>query len=69
MPNHFHLVVETPQPDLVVGVKWFLGTYTSRFNRRHRASSAFLPVGPNDSFSRKNGAPGWRAERFSDELP
>jgi REP element-mobilizing transposase RayT len=36
MPNHFHLVVETPQPNLVAGMKWFLGTYTTRFNRRHR---------------------------------
>lgn len=35
LPNHFHLVVETPQPNLVAGMKWFLGTYTSRFNRRH----------------------------------
>jgi REP element-mobilizing transposase RayT len=38
MPNHFHLVVETPQPNLVAGMKWFLGTYTSRFNRRHKLS-------------------------------
>ena len=36
MPNHFHLVVETPRPNLVAGMKWFLGTYTSRFNRRHK---------------------------------
>ena len=36
MPNHFHLVVETPQANLVVGMKWFLGTYTARFNRRHK---------------------------------
>ena len=36
MPNHFHLVVETPQPNLVAGMKWFLGTYTVRFNRRHK---------------------------------
>ena len=36
MPNHFHLVVETPQPNLVAGMKWLLGTYTSRFNRRHK---------------------------------
>ena len=35
MPNHFHVVVETPQPNLVYGMKWLLGTYTSRFNRRH----------------------------------
>src|SRR5947207_6211082 len=36
MSNHFHLVVETPKPNLVAGMKWFLGTYTSRFNRRHK---------------------------------
>lgn len=36
MPNHFHLVVETPQGNLVAGMKWFLGVYTSRFNRRHQ---------------------------------
>ena len=36
MPNHFHLVVETPQANLVAGMKWFLGTYTARFNRRHK---------------------------------
>jgi len=35
MPNHFHLVVETPRRNLVAGMKWFLGTYTARFNRRH----------------------------------
>lgn len=36
MGNHFHLVAETPQPNLVAGMKWFLGTYTGRFNRRHQ---------------------------------
>ena len=36
MPNHFHLVVETPKANLVAGMKWFLGTYTGRFNRRHK---------------------------------
>ena len=36
LPNHFHLVVETPQSNLVAGMKWLLGTYTSRFNRRHK---------------------------------
>ena len=36
MPHHFHLVVETPQANLVAGRKWFLGTYTSRYNRRHK---------------------------------
>jgi len=36
MLNHFHLVLETPQANLVAGMKWFLGVYTSRFNRRHK---------------------------------
>lgn len=36
MPNHFHLVIETPESNLVAGMKWFLGVYTSRFNRRHK---------------------------------
>ena len=36
MKNHFHLVVETPNANLVAGMKWFLGTYTARFNRRHK---------------------------------
>src|SRR6185436_18145340 len=36
MPNHFHLVTETPDANLVAGMKWFLGTYTVRFNRRHK---------------------------------
>src|SRR5512138_684624 len=38
MGNHFHLVVETPQANLVAGMKWMLGTYTMRFNRRHGLS-------------------------------
>jgi len=36
MPNHFHLVMETPKANLVAGMKWFLGAYTGRFNRRHK---------------------------------
>ena len=36
MRNHFHLVIETPKANLVEGMKWFLGTYTGRFNRRHK---------------------------------
>lgn len=36
MGNHFHLVIETPEPNLVAGMKWLLGTYTVRFNTRHQ---------------------------------
>ena len=38
LSNHFHLVVETPRGNLVVGMKRLLGTYTQRFNRRHGQS-------------------------------
>ena len=38
MSNHFHLVVETPRANLAEGMKWLLGTYTMRFNRRHKLS-------------------------------
>jgi REP element-mobilizing transposase RayT len=36
MSNHFHLVVETPEANLVGGMKWLLGVYTKRFNIRHK---------------------------------
>ena len=32
MPNHYHLLLETPEANLVAGMKWFQGTYTQRFN-------------------------------------
>ncbi len=30
MPNHFHLVLETPQPNPVAGLRWLLSSYTIR---------------------------------------
>jgi len=36
MRNHFHLVIETPRPNLVAGMKWLCGVYTKRFNIRHK---------------------------------
>jgi putative transposase len=38
MPNHFHLVIETPLANLVAGMKWLLAVYTLRFNQRHKLS-------------------------------
>jgi len=38
MGNHYHLLAETPEPNLVEGMKWFQGTYPQRFNVRHRLS-------------------------------
>ncbi|MBX9742200.1 MAG: transposase [Chthoniobacterales bacterium] len=36
MSNHFHLVIETPKPTLVIGMKWLLSVYTQRFNAKHK---------------------------------
>ena len=33
MRNHFHLAVETPQPNLSEGMKFLQGTWANRFNR------------------------------------
>ena len=33
MRNHFHLAVETPEPNLSAGMKWLQGTWAARFNR------------------------------------
>ena len=33
MSNHYHLALETPQPNLVAGMKWLQSTFANRFNR------------------------------------
>ncbi len=34
MPDHYHLLVETAEGNLVAGMKWLQGTYTQRYNSR-----------------------------------
>jgi putative transposase len=42
MGNHFHLVVETPVPNLARGMRELNGVYAQRFNRRrHRSGHLF----------------------------
>lgn len=36
MGNHYHLLLETPEPNLIDGMRWMQGTYTKRFNTRHK---------------------------------
>jgi putative transposase len=36
MRNHFHAVIETPQGNLVEGMRWLLSSYTLRLNHRHK---------------------------------
>ncbi|MCC6356844.1 MAG: transposase [Verrucomicrobiae bacterium] len=38
MPNHYHLVVETPRGNLSRAIGWLQVAYAVRFNRRHRRS-------------------------------
>lgn len=35
MPNHYHLVLETPSGDLSSGMQWLNGRYAQDFNHRH----------------------------------
>lgn len=35
MDNHYHLLVETPQPNLSLGMRQLNGRYTQAYNRRH----------------------------------
>jgi len=36
MNNHYHLLIETPEPNLVKGMTRLNGTYTQYFNQRHK---------------------------------
>ena len=54
--NHFHLLLETPQPNLVAGMKWLLGTFGQGWNRvRKRRGHVFqgrykaVPVNSTDA--------------------
>lgn len=38
MRNHYHLAIETPEPNLVQGMHWLQTTWASRFNRFRKES-------------------------------
>jgi len=55
MSNHYHLLLETPEANLVKGMKWFQGAYTQRFNsmfkrRGHLYQGRYkaVPVGTSE---------------------
>ena len=57
LPDHVHLVLETPLANLVSGMKWWLGTFSLRYNRRHglrghlfAARYRAVPVDPEGPF-------------------
>jgi putative transposase len=56
MDNHYHWLLRTPKPNLVAGMSWFQGTYTQRYNARHRMWGHLfggrykaIPVQPQES--------------------
>lgn len=36
MGNHFHMLLETPEPNLVAGMKWLMGGFSQAWNRRRK---------------------------------
>jgi putative transposase len=36
MSNHYHLMLETPEANLVAGMQWLQNSYTRRYNSRHQ---------------------------------
>jgi len=42
MPNHYHLLVETPLANLSQGMRQLNGVYTQAFNRRHKRTDHLL---------------------------
>jgi len=57
MRNHYHFLLETPEANLVSGMKWFQGTFTQRINGRRRIRGHLfqgrykaLVVDPDDEF-------------------
>lgn len=35
MSNHYHLLIETPQPNLSTAMQWINGSYAGYYNRKH----------------------------------
>lgn len=42
MGNHFHLLLETPEANLVVGMKWLLGTFSQGWNHTRQRRGWYL---------------------------
>jgi len=42
MGNHYHLVIETPNANLVAGMAWLQSAYTIRLNHRHKLTGHVL---------------------------
>ena len=54
MSNHYHLFIQTPEANLVEGMKWLQNTYTRRVNVRHKEWGDFLGIATRRSWWRGN---------------
>jgi len=46
MGNHFHLLLETPEPNLVSGMRILLGTFGQAWNRRYQRRGHVFALAP-----------------------
>ena len=79
MSNHYHILLETPQPNLVDGMRWFQGAYTQRFNAMFKRRGHLFHFENDPDAGRRGefenqikrgwyiGSPEFR-ERLSDQL-
>ena len=63
MENHVHLLIETPRPNLGVGMDSLQGTYAQGFNRRH-GRTGHLFQGPYGAVRVRSDAQLWMVLRY-----
>jgi len=64
MGTHFHLAIETPEPNLSDGMQWLQGTWAQRFNRfRGEVGRPFQ--GRYKAFHVEPGHAGWPKWRIT----
>jgi REP element-mobilizing transposase RayT len=70
MSNHFHLVAETPQANLVEGMQWLVGVCTNRFNHRQKEFAGRMEARHRAEGSGGYEPQGWclGSEEFRQEL-
>ena len=56
MPNHVHLMVETPETNLGNGVQWLHSRYALAFNERHRRDGHLFSAPYKSPLVRTDGA-------------
>ena len=53
MENHYHLLIDTPDGNLSIGMRQLNGIYTQRFNKRHGRAGISFKEGLRQSWCRR----------------